>query len=101
MIIRNNTVSFNTHPGTNADPNGHVLLYGDSTGNRFENNEFISAVSDMFAVYSAGELARENHFDYNTWDVSSDRWAWDGVRRTDFKSSFRSVTGWEENGVIV
>lgn len=102
VTIRNNTVSFDSYPETNANPHTIILFWGDNTGNVFEYNTFRSSLDEMLAIHVRGEQPEtKNLFDHNQWDVASDKWDWNEPTRTGFASSFRAETGWEENGEIV
>jgi hypothetical protein len=38
------------------------------------------------------------NFNYNKWCVVNNKWRWLGRTRSDFKSKWRSVTGWDTHG---
>ena len=97
--FQDNEVVITGHPDTNAVPKAIIMLWGSTAGNVFEGNEFSSTVGDVLAIDVPGS-GRDNRFDHNVWDIASDRWRWDGTRRSDFRQSFRSITGWEENGEV-
>ena len=95
MII-NNTFVLEKYPQTNDTSHTFVAIWG-STGNIFKNNIFYSTNGDVHGVQIRDSVSGQNTFDYNLWNVKSESWVWKDSWRSDFTSSYRSLTSWDKN----
>jgi hypothetical protein len=97
--IHNNTVSVTTYPSSDATSHSLVSL-NESTVNTYTNNTFSSTLSKELSFQGISTNCDKNTFDYNTWDVAGSQWMWKGALRNDFKTMYKSVTGWDAHGTI-
>lgn len=98
-VIRNNTFVMEKYPFT--DDNSHTFVgILNSVNNIFKNNIFYSTRGDVAALETFDSASGQNTFDYNLWKVGTNSWKWEDSWRSDFNSNYKSVTGWDGNGLF-
>jgi len=98
-VIRNNTFITRTWPQTtNVSKPSFVDFLSGVKDNVIKNNIFWTNVATKRGFEDKTSTNSGNTLDYNTWNVISNTWKWQGVGRSDFIAQFKTVTGYETNG---
>jgi parallel beta-helix repeat protein len=98
-IIINNTFVMEKYPSTDDTSHTFVSIW-KSTQNIIKNNIFYSTRSDVAPIQTHDSESGQNTLDYNLWKVNTNSWKWKGGWRSDFSSSYKSITGWDSNSLF-
>lgn len=98
-LVKNNEITVNTMPAT-TETTPMQLYIVRSQGNQILDNKFASILAKPLPLIVEDSISANNTVNGNTWLSQSNQWYWKGSYRTDFKSKYKSITGWDADGTV-
>ena len=97
--IEGNSFTVNALPNTNESKPTFLYIV-ESHDNTIKNNSFLSTNTVLWPLRVDDSTSVNNAVDFNVWTVNSNNWKWSGLNRTDFKTSYKNISGWDKNGNV-